>query len=208
MSPAGCPGLDVSAYQKWSAQDWLKAYVAGYRFAFIKACEGSSIDPMFATHWGNAKAAGFLRGAYGFVHVNRAIRPQAETLIELLADDPGELPAAIDIETSHGLTTGAITDAVCEWIDIVHQALGRRPIVYTYASFSREHLRAERLAECELWAAHYGAQSPDHAPAWKRWLFWQWTGHGTIDGIHGRVDLNVFAGTITDLREAYGVTTR
>jgi lysozyme len=206
-TPAGCLGVDVSSYQKWGLAEWQAAFAAGYRFAFIKACEGTSQDKRFAEHWANAKAAGFLRGAYGFVHVTYAIRPQADTLIGIHADHGrGELPPVIDIETAHGLTPSHITDDTCEWLDIVHQADERRPIVYTYANFSRHHLEPERLAESPLWVAHYGAAKPDHAKAWKRWDFWQFSGSGAIPGIKGKVDLNVYNGTLDELREAYGVT--
>lgn len=205
-APDGCPGVDVSSYQRWGRAEWQAAYAAGYRFAFIKACEGTTQDKRFAEHWRNAEAAGFLRGAYGFVHVSYSIRPQAETLIDILADHgAGELPPVIDIETTHGRDVAHITRDVAEWLDIVHQATETRPIVYTYADFSRAHMQAEQLAESPLWVAHYGVPAPSHARAWKRWDFWQWTGKGEIPGINGHVDLNVYTGTLDELREAYDV---
>jgi lysozyme len=200
-------GLDVSGYQKWGHAEWQAAWDAGYRFAFIKACEGTSQDKRFAEHWQNAKEVGFLRGAYGFVHVTYAIRPQAEALLDILAEHGrGELPPVIDIETAHGQSAEHITGDVAEWLDIVHQATETRPIVYTYANFSRAHMKAEQLAESPLWVAHYGVANPDHAHGWKRWDFWQWTGKGEIPGIKGHVDLNVYNGTLAELREAYVVT--
>lgn len=207
-APDGCPGIDVSAWQRWGRAEWDAAYAAGYRFAFIKACEGTGTDKRFAEHWANAKAAGFLRGAYGFVHVTYAIFPQADTLLGVLGGcGTGELPPVIDIETAHGQSAEHITRDVAEWLDIVHQADERRPIVYTYASFAKSKLIGAQLAESPLWVAHYGVAKPADAPGWKRWDFWQFSGSGAIPGIKGKVDLNVYNGTLDELREAYGVTT-
>lgn len=208
-APAGCLGVDVSSYQKWGRAEWQAAWDAGYRFAFIKACEGTTQDKRFAEHWQNAKEVGFLRGAYGFVHVTYAIRPQADTLLGVLAyHGPGELPPVIDIETAHGQSAEHITRDVAEWLDIVHQATEVRPIVYTYANFSRAHMNGAELAESPLWVAHYGygLKEPAHSAAWKRWDFWQFSGSGAIPGITGKVDLNVYNGTLDELREAYEVT--
>lgn len=206
--PAGCPGVDVSSYQRWGRAEWDAAYAAGYRFAFIKACEGTGRDKLFAAHWEHAKAAGFLRGAYGFFHVTYATQPQAETLIDILREHgAGELPPVIDIETAHGQSAEHITRDVAEWLDIVHQATETRPIVYTYANFSRAHMNGAELAESPLWVAHYGVKAPAHSKAWKRWDFWQFSGSGAIPGIKGKVDLNVYNGTREELRHAYGVTT-
>lgn len=203
---AGCPGVDVSAWQRWGDAEWAAVAAAGYRYAFVKAVEGVSRDRRFAEHWGNAREAGLIRGAYAFFHTTMAPRAQADAFLEVLADHgAGEMPCVIDIETAHGMTPEAITDAVCEWVDIVHQATEVRPIVYTYGSFSTHHMVGERLAECPLWVAHYGVNAPAHSKAWKRWDFWQHTGKGQIPGITGNVDLNVYAGTFAELCTAYGV---
>lgn len=207
-SPAGCLGVDVSSYQKWGLAEWQAAFAAGYRFAFIKACEGASQDKRFAEHWAHAKAAGLLRGAYGFFHVTYATQPQADALLDILAEHgAGELPPVIDIEKAYGLTPSHITRDVAEWLDIVHQATEVRPIVYTYASFAKSKIIGAHLAESPLWVAHYGVAKPADAPGWKRWDFWQFSGSGAIPGIRGKVDLNVYNGTLEELRDAYGVTT-
>lgn len=200
-------GVDVSAWQRWTRVDWEAAYAHGARFAWIKACEGVRPDSRFAQHWGHAREAGFLRGAYAFADVRLSPRTQAETLDALLREHgSGELPPAIDIESAHERTALDITDHVCAWVDHVHASDGRRPVVYTYSRFAHEHLRAERLAECPLWIAHYGVRSPVVPAAWGAWSVWQFTGAGQVPGIRGRVDLNWYRGDLYTLREwgAYG----
>lgn len=208
VEPNWARGLDVSAWQaSWTDASWAHAAQAGYSFAFIKAFE-SVQDVAFPRHWKHAKASGILRGAYGYLHVDRPVRPQAEGLVDALrAHGPGELPCVVDIETDKGKTAQQVTDAVSEWVDIVHEATERRPIVYTYLHFARTYLVGQQLAECPLWIAQYGVSWPDSVPGWKRWEFWQHSGRGVIAGVSGNVDLNVYRGTLDELRYAYVVVT-
>jgi lysozyme len=46
------------------------------------------------------------------------------------------------------------------------------------------------------WIAHYYVDSVRYDGDWK---FWQHTDYGTIPGIDGRVDLNVFNGSVSSL---------
>ena len=49
-----------------------------------------------------------------------------------------------------------------------------------------------------FWAAHYnGRRSPRYRG---KWVLWQYTDQGTVSGVQGPVDLNVFNGKIQDLR--------
>ena len=58
-------GIDASRWQ--GAIDWQAARAGGVNFAFLKATEGGDIlDPMFATNFRAALAAGVPVGAYHF----------------------------------------------------------------------------------------------------------------------------------------------
>lgn len=201
-------GIDVSAWQGLDVQ-WAEVAAAGYSFAFLKATEGLGYrDATFARNWQATRDAGVLRGAYHFLHAQMPARGQAGVFLEALlrAGTLPDLPCVVDVEIAGTLKAAQVTDCVCEWIDIVHQATSVRPIVYTYAAFSRSSLVGERLAECPLWIAHYEVDAPVHSPAWKRWDFWQTSGRGSVPGVHGKCDTNVYNGTLAELCEAYGVT--
>jgi len=45
---------------------------------------------------------------------------------------------------------------------------------------------------------------PTLPTAWDTWTFWQTTSDGSVPGIEGRVDLDVYAGTLEQLYSAYG----
>ncbi len=42
---------------------------------------------------------------------------------------------------------------------------------------------------------------PTTPDPWTKWTFWQWTSSGTVSGISGNVDRNIFDGTLDDLRK-------
>lgn len=63
---------------------------------------------------------------------------------------------------------------------------------------------------CGLWVAAWGNNdaTPDAQPPsdeWKFWAIWQYSSTGTIPGISGRVDLNLFSGDVADFKK-YGGT--
>ncbi|MGE5183289.1 MAG: glycoside hydrolase family 25 protein, partial [Acidobacteriota bacterium] len=73
-------GMDVSSYDP--TVDFAMAHAAGIEFAFVRASDGTQYpDPMFATHWANAKAAGVIRGAYQFFRPAEDPIAQADLLL-------------------------------------------------------------------------------------------------------------------------------
>ena len=66
---------------------------------------------------------------------------------------------------------------------------------------------ARWLAAYPLWIAHYTkdpAIDPSR-PSWWPWKFYQYTSSGAVKGIVGRVDLNVYNGTVEELRAWAGI---
>jgi lysozyme len=61
----------------------------------------------------------------------------------------------------------------------------------------------EELGRYVLWLAHYTEQCPALPPPWTRWAFWQYTDNGQIAGIDGAVDLDVFDGSLDELRRRF-----
>lgn len=58
-------GIDISRYQ--GEPDWEAVAADGWKFAFIKATEGTSIlNPEFAQQYEGSYDAGLIRGAYHF----------------------------------------------------------------------------------------------------------------------------------------------
>lgn len=204
--PAACqlgpttPGIDVSYYQ--GEITWERVARSGVRFAFIRAYDGVTVyDPRFVANWQGAQRAKILRGAYQFFRPAQSPIDQADALVRVLHQHgPGELAPVLDVETTDGLPLELVAQRAAAWIVRVKSELGVDPIVYTNPGMWR--LRpARELVTQPLWLAHYTTQCPPEiAGPWTRWQFWQYTDNGRVPGIGGAVDLDVFAGTLDDLR--------
>ena len=74
-------------------------------------------------------------------------------------------------------------------------------MIYSYDSFLRTEIdRVDQFAAYPLWLAKYTSVRPTTVPGtWKGWKIWQHTSSGKVPGITGRVDLNHFNGSYSEL---------
>lgn len=193
-------GLDVSRWQ--SAIDWPTARAAGISFAFIKATEGvEEIDPMFETHWAGAGRAGVPRAAYHFYYFCAPAAEQARWFIANVPRVGGGLPHVLDMEWNpHSPTCrlrppGQEVRAQAEtFLDILEAHYGVRPILYTTVDFW-EQTGIGQLPRTRFWVRSVAAHPSERYPG-TIWDFWQYTGTGYVPGVAGKVDINVFHGTL------------
>ncbi|MBS1122044.1 MAG: Lyzozyme (1,4-beta-N-acetylmuramidase) [Deltaproteobacteria bacterium] len=194
------PGIDVSYYQ--DTIDWKQVRRAGVRFAFIRVSDGTTVpDSLFAQNWGAARRAGVLRGAYQYFRPDQSATAQADLVIAAVKRDRGELPPVIDVETDGGRSPAQLAQRVEIWVTRVRSALGVEPIIYTGPEFWRDKAGGADLTTQPLWVAHYTARCPTTPAPWTAWTFWQYSDRGTVPGITRPVDLDVFAGSLTDLED-------
>lgn len=175
----------IDVYHGDGVIDWMKVNDAGINKAYIKATEGTSvIDPMFGTNWNQAKAAGLQVGAYHFFHPNQDPKAQALSFMRVmgpLAKD--DLDPVLDWET-HG--KGEL-DSAAFWLKTVEFDTGRRPIIYSCASYFDELGNPDWLSSYELWVADY--KSSPHIPKpWVKYLYWQFSESASIPGVKGHCD--------------------
>lgn len=190
-------GIDVSHYQGEVA--WHEVAQAGYAFAFVKATQGiTSVDPQLEANWNGTSAAGILRGAYHFYEPADDPEQQAEHFLTAVSFGSGALPPTLDIEISGGQSASTICEGIGVWLAKVKDVTGQTPLVYTAPTFWAT-LNTARFGEYPLWVAEYGVSSPKIPSGWKSWTFWQHSESGTVSGISGSVDLNLFQGTLAQL---------
>jgi lysozyme len=208
---ATVPGIDVSY---WNAGiDWPKVRATGQRYVFVKASEADYYrDSTFDDNWLGAKSAGLLRGAYHFFRCNVDAKKQADSFINYVKsfNDDGELPPALDLETSDGQKKEKILPAVKVWLDRVEAAFGKKPIIYSGQYFLQDYLveagggPPSWAKDYPLWLSQYpniyveGSQ-PFLPRGWFKWTIWQYSDKGRINGINASVDLNLFNGTLEEL---------
>lgn len=191
-------GIDVSHFQ--GIVNWQQVAQAGMSFAFAKATEGITYtDPQFTNNWPGIQAAGLLRGAYHFFEANDDASAQAKQFLSKVQLEPGDLPPVLDVETNAGVSDSQIWTGVATWLQLVEQATGRLPILYTAPGFWDSHEPDPTLTRYPLWLADY-ASEPVLPKGWTSWLFWQHSQTGTVSGVTGSVDLDLFSGTLEQLR--------
>ncbi len=196
VCPAGATtdGIDVSYYQ--GTIDWDRVAADGIRFAIIRVSDGTTfLDPQFDRNWQEARRVGIIRAAYQFFRPGQDATAQAQLLLNTMGPlEPGDMPPVIDVEDTDDQPPSVVANKVSEWIQVVEAAVGRKPIIYTRASFWDPYVRTQDFVDYPLWVAHYGANCPNLPAGWTDWKFWQYTSSGSVNGISGRVDMNFFNG--------------
>jgi GH25 family lysozyme M1 (1,4-beta-N-acetylmuramidase) len=226
--------------------DFAKMYSAGVRFAMIKASDTRDDADALSLQYllidrPAAQAAGIYTGFYHYAILPNTSDPaaivrdataQAQKVIWRVSAIGGltarDLPYALDLENkcvklnSNGsCATYATKSSVTLWAEtflaILNEKLGRKPILYSYASFLEGSMnKSTALSKYPLWLAQYAINpfDPINQPGLKpggcyvhswtssacqsQWIIWQYSscGIGTKYGVpSARVDLNVFRGT-------------
>ncbi|WP_067936413.1 GH25 family lysozyme [Alicyclobacillus kakegawensis] len=200
-------GLDVSNIQK--TIDWDKVATSGRKWVAIKVTEGATFhDPYFQANMRGAKAAGLLRQPYCFARFATST-PEDEVdsfvkAVEAVAKWDELIPAFLDLEDAAGLEPAALADRIERWFERFKQNTGQEGVLYTYPAFVAEHLKGQDLSHHPLLIAHYGVDKPTIPAPWKSIWGWQYTSDGNLPGISGRVDLDVYCGTLASLQALVG----
>lgn len=187
-------GIDVSKWQGYV--DWSAVAAAGIDFAFIRVSDGLDYqDAYFQSNWSEAKANGIVRGAYQFFRSDEDPVAQAQYLLDEMGPlEPGDLPPVCDVETADGQTPATIADRVQTWLDVVENALGVKPLIYTSPGVWGSYVNSGAFSEYPLWVAHWGATCPTMPTGWSDWVVWQTSDSGSVPGVNGNVDTNLFNG--------------
>lgn len=192
-------GLDVSEFN--GHINWTKVKGAGKAFAYARVSDGlNNPDAEFAANWAGMKAVGLPRGAYQYFRPGQDAVKQADLLIAAIgALGPGDLSPVIDVETANGQSKANVVKGVAAWIQRVKAKTGRDPVIYAAAGFWDTLPGTAQFASSKLWVANYGASCPTMPSTWSKWSVWQYSESGSVPGMSGDVDLDVFNGTLADL---------
>ena len=193
-------GIDISHYQtsiKWEKLRNASLNNDPIRFIIIKATEGKDLfDDDFNDNFFQAKENDFIRGAYHFFVPGINAEEQAKFYLHQVHLIPGDLPPVLDIEKTGKLNKKQLQNDVKKWLDIVESKYGVKPILYTSYKFKKDYLNDPVFDEYPYWIAHYYINKLEYKG---KWVMWQHTDCGKVDGIKGFVDCNIFNGTIQDL---------
>lgn len=178
-------GIDVSMHN--GTVNWEQVAASGIQFTFIKAgSTKSGVDPQFAANITGAQASGLKTGVYLYSYATTPEQAANEADLVLQWIDPYTVnyPIVFDIEDPchKSLTDQQMIDiinAFCMKID----AAGYYPVVYSYKNMFTSKLS---IAGWDKWVAQYG----DSCEYNNNVCFWQYSSHGSVNGVGGRVDVN------------------
>ena len=200
-------------YSHWNGtitpSQWATLYASGWVFAFTKATESVDYtDVTFVNNMVNARNAGIYIGGYHFARPEYGNTAVAEANYFVSVAGPyisaGYLRPVLDLETGYSLGATALSNWVNAWMDRVQTLTGVEPIIYTNTNYATYYLNST-VANRILWIANWPT-NPDPQNGnpgigvFNAWTFWQYTATGTLPGLSGSHDLDVFNGTYAQLQ--------
>lgn len=192
--------IDVSEFQ--TDINWAAVREAGVRVVMIRVGyrgygSGKLVeDAKFREYVENALSENLRVGVYFYtqgINMEEGVE-EAHFVLDIIKDYNITCPVAIDTEAlyvddarTNDLDNTARTDVVVGFCDTVKEA-GYTPMIYTNRNWLVQMLDVTRLGGYKIWYAHYTNQ-PDLP---YEYIGWQYTDSGTLNGISGNVDLNVW----------------
>ncbi len=199
-------GIDVSHHQQ--KINWGKLDKKTVQFAFIKATEGGNHkDSLFQENWREAIKNNIPVGAYHFFTFCKGGEEQARNYIHYVPKDSIDLPPIIDLEYGGNCQESNrkedILEEIAKYLEIVEDHYKHKVIIYTTNEFYRTYM-VNQFPENPIWIRDI--LSKPNLPDGRKWLFWQYSNRGRIEGINTIVDLNAFHGSKEEFEELLKAT--
>lgn len=217
-------GIDVSHWQGTNL-NWASIKASGVSFAWCKAAEDTWYeDDSYVKNQTNAANVGVLLGGYHFARPDQnpgiagAIAESTHfwnvTSNYIKGSNVYMMPM-LDMER-RGLETNvpAITKAtLSQWVNawcsnLVAKAAARgvaiKPVIYTGHSYSTTWMNST-VTNWPVWLAYWPTTpdpqtgAPNGTGPWSDWAFWQYSATGSVPGVPGNCDQDVFQGTSNTL---------
>jgi lysozyme len=189
-------GIDVSHHQSPDSVDYEKISRSDVRVVIARACYGIRPDATYAAHLGRARALGLTVGSYSFFRQQQDPEEQVEawiSQIDKIGGAVGDVLPALDLEDNRAFD-GEIVDRArySEHAQQIAAAIAERYgdcLLYLAPGFYEFLRKPEWMLQHPWWIAHYTSKPEPWCP-WKEWAIWQYTGHGSLPGYGGELDLN------------------
>lgn len=204
-------GADLAQWNP--VTDMAKAKAAGLEFAILKVINKSNNpEKAYKEHLAKCQAAGVpvIAGyTYSYANTVEKAKVAADAFIKTAAGDIDTMVLDLEDVTMTGLGH-RIIDIISTYQNLARQT-GLKFVIYTGASYYNPCLKpfAGEIAKIPIWWARYPSITPktinSELPDMKylpilpnQLLGWQYSSKGTVPGIEGDVDLNVWFTDIGD----------
>ena len=194
-------GIDVSHYQ--GDVDWNAVARSGIDFAILRVGgRGYTLgaiyeDTKFEEYAAAAPRAGLITGAYFYSQAISVAEAQEEAyfVLDKLRGYDIDGPVVFDWEVvgkssarTYGIETGVLCAAANAFCEIIEDA-GYDAMIYItdYAGYVKYDL--SKVMDYPLWYARYDVSAPAF---YYDFAMWQYTDKGSVDGIKGNVDMDIW----------------
>jgi GH25 family lysozyme M1 (1,4-beta-N-acetylmuramidase) len=205
-----CFGVDVSKWQE--AIDWPAVGRSGLaQFAAVRTAIGLAPDERWQANLAGAADHVPVPMAYAVVGMRASQANAADYLVNLVdrVADVAKVGLVVDAENFADGSHPTMTQ-VHAFRDALHRLTGRWPMAYVPDWFMTQHGYRTDDKPWPWWPSRYrdppwdaatlaGRQPPLEHGFTVRGP-WQFTSSGQVAGISGRVDRNVFVGSLAELR--------
>ena len=204
-------GIDISHWQRG-----LDLNKVDFDFVIVKATEGvKMVDKKCDPFISEAIKLGKCFGFYHFARPEKnSVHDEAQFFYKNTRNYFGHGIPVLDWESVGKYNVKWAK----EWLDEIYALTGVRPIIYMSEAVVNQYNWSEvAAANYGLWVAKYRDNKVDinydmstagKKPVVKWWKFyalWQWTSSGLLNGYNGKLDCDVFYGTIDAWKKYAGI---
>ncbi len=183
-------GIDVSNYQKdinWDAT----VKDSNIKYVYIKATEGASHKQhRYRRNVEHARQRGIKVGSYHFMTTTAPIQAQFENFISVVRPEEQDLVPLLDVEKKGNWSNKQLQDSVMKFAKLLEDYYGCKPMIYASSNYFNNYL-GEPFKNYPLFIARYSQNEPQLSYGAK-WILWQFSDRGRIEGIDALVDLSRF----------------
>ena len=130
-------------------------------------------------------------GSYHFYRAHVDQDAQFRHMISVIDASKQDIVPVIDVEAANGVSVETFASRLRRFMKRVEEHYGRPPILYTYVNFYNKYIVNRGFEHYPLFIAYYQDNAP-HVSDGNKYIMWQYSSRGTINGIKGRVDLSRF----------------
>lgn len=192
-------GIDVSKYQ--GTIDWSKVAADGVEFAMIRVGyrgygSGAIVpDDSFTANIDGATKAGLKVGVYFFSQAisEKEAEEEADFILNAIKGYKIDYPIVFDTEDvpnevarTEELSPEELTKITLAFCNKIQKA-GYTPVIYAGLRWFAMSLDMSKLNDFEKWYAYYDTNF--YFPY--EISMWQYTESGSVNGINGKVDMNI-----------------
>lgn len=177
-------GIDVSAWQ--NEIDFEKVKNDGIKIVYIKSSEGTDyIDPYFERNYQKARENGLYIGVYHYVRARNNYQAinEADFFASVIENKEIDCKLAMDFESFGNLSKEEINSIALTFLERLKRITNKEVLVYSN-TYTARNIFSSKITKYPLWIAQYGVSKPSANGNWEKWVGFQYTSTGRVNGIN------------------------